>query len=339
MFAIFSLIEEFPQIYQIHSHEETCKKSIEELVKRYIIQKRNFDETQPLTIELNEIKNETFSKYPMITYLKSNDKTFDLYEHQLVDKIEKGWVWNGTSKVVHSKKIGYFQIQNVLEKNMIEPEIFAEEITEEQLQMYQDIENMIDEMLSSIEKGNEDLDFEREQIKNLPDYTNTFDLPEHLELNDLLQPERSKLTEIPSLRRTLTPSHSFILKSEPVAIPRATQVSSKQSPIKTMYNIDQDPLQEHIKKMEDEFEKENTKEQAKEQAKEITKDEELEPEPLSRIYEEEPMDLCDIHSDFPKYNWIQRGKGFNTRGGKRNVRRRGAYMPSHGYSFGKLHLY
>lgn len=321
MLAIFSFIEQSPLIYQIHTHEETCKKSIEELVKKYIIQKRNFESQDPLTIQLNEIKPESFSQYPNFTYFKIDDKTFDIYQHEMIDKIEKGWVWNGTSKIVSSKKIGYFQIQNILEPHLVEPEIFPEEITEEQLQMYQDIENMIDEILSSIEKGNEDLEFEKQQIRNLP----------------VIQ------TDSPSPLPSPTPKHSPIFKrniSEPVPVPNVTvpnvtvsnvtvsnvpvpkvnSVSVNQSPIKTVYNVSHDPLQENIKTNLVEIESRLLP--FMDECPTITP-------------EEEPIDLCDITPDFPRCHWSQRGKG----GRRSSVRRRGAYIPSHGYSFGKLHLY
>jgi hypothetical protein len=316
MFAIFSLIKDVPQIYQIHIQEETCKKSIQELVHRYIIQKRNFENPDPLTLPLNEIKIETFTQYPNYTYLSIDSNTIEIYEHQLVDVVEKGWVWNGLTKSVSSQKIGYFQIQSVKEKDIVEPEITIEEINEEQLKMYQDIENLIDEMLRSIEKGNEELEQEKQMIQNLPDLIVPAPLPAPFTL---------------SVERILP----IIQTSKPIDI--VPLVSSKDplnsGPLNTddLFDTKKNLLQIESKYLSffDDEEDSINKQQEKETEKETEKERENETENL-----QEQIDLCDIQSSYPKCHWHQRGKGSN----RYSTRRRG-YVPSHGYSFSRLHLY
>jgi hypothetical protein len=309
MFAVFSLLEEVPQIYQIHVHEETCRKNIEELVKQYIIQKRNFDNKDPLTVLLNEIKMDIFSVYPSYSYLKINDDTFEIYNHHLVDKVEKGWVWNGVSKQVQSKKIGYFQIQIVKESNIVEPEIFPEEVTEEQLQMYQDIEKMIDEMLNSIEKGNEELEMEREQIKNLPP------IP-------LMESSSSPETEY----ILSTPKINYV-QSKPLDIPDVIKPDPNLSTLKIFFDIREDPLQE----------KNIKKNLLKVESKYLSFNEDSEEDTIQSNLEE-TIDLCDhnevLSNKSFKCHWSQRGKG------KRfSSRKRGGYVPSQAYGFRRIHLY
>jgi hypothetical protein len=304
MFAIFSLIKDVPQIYQIHIHEETCKKSLQELVHKFIIQKRNFENPDPLTLPLSEIKLNTFSQYPNYTYLTLDSNTIEIYEHQMVDVVEKGWVWNGLTKSVSSLKIGYFQIQSVREKDMIEPEMTIEEINEEQLKMYQDIENLIDEMLRSIEKGNEDLEKEKERIKNLPDLVsiteNAGDLPKEPLYKILPYSSENKVEPILPIIQT----------SKPIDI---VPLVSPNHPLK------KNPLAIETKYLSFFDEEDEPKEQQKEQEK--------------AKEEQEQIDLCDDHT-YPRYNWTQRGKRSN----RYSSRRRG-YVASNGYSQGKLHLY
>ncbi len=325
MFAIFSLIQNQPQIYQIHIHEETCKKNIEELVKQYIIQNRTFENQDPLQTNQNETLNpESFKIYPAYTYQKIDDQSYDIFYHELVDKVEKGWVWNGVSKTISSKKIGYFQIQSVLEKNIVEPEVddLGEEITEEQLKMYQDIENMIDEMLRSIESGNEQLEKDKEEIKRLPYFEEEKNVP--------------------------NPLQPFTFSSEPIPIP--IRKSNSSTSVKTIYNVKDDPLQENIKsnliQIESKFLNffdEDDQQDRDQQDRDQQDGDQLEQQDEHLEPTQEEIDLCDsfsafslsesITNSFPTCHWSQRGKG-----GKRTSSRRKAYVPSQGYRFRRIHL-
>lgn len=51
--------------------------------------------------------------FPVITYKVSDNNLVELFEHRKVEKIEKGWVWNGKKSEIESVKIGYFQMMPV----------------------------------------------------------------------------------------------------------------------------------------------------------------------------------------------------------------------------------
>lgn len=155
MFAIYSHIENIPNIHQIHKSEIYAQQSLLDVVSSYISQKRNMKEL-PLTISLDEIKLDTFPEYPVQTYFKIDENMIEIYQHEIVDKIEKGWVWNGISKRIESKKIGVFQILRVLEPM----------ITEESLFMGQ-MEEMIQHIIDDIEEANKDLNNDIEEVKKL----------------------------------------------------------------------------------------------------------------------------------------------------------------------------
>jgi len=181
MQAVFSLIENIPLIHQIHPSENSVKEGWIDIVLKYISEKRGQKNLENLTVPLSEIKLETFTEYPTYTYIVTDDKNIDIYVHQLIDRVEKGWIWNGTSKTVESKKIGYFQILPVLDdKNMIDSELIVEKIknTPDEpsglsniQQNYQDdlIKNLIHQIVDEIQETKSTLEKEIEEVKNLPD--------------------------------------------------------------------------------------------------------------------------------------------------------------------------
>lgn len=168
MFSIFSLIDNIPTIYQIHTSDVSAKQSMIEIVKNYIIE-RNSDSSILQTIELSEIKLDTFSKYPSYTYLSSEDK-LDIYQHNIIDKIEKGWVWNGLSKKIESKKIGTFQILPVTES----VPLVSDDMSVSKPVLIQ-IEAIINEMIEEISNANHSINEDIEDVKNL-----RFDIEKHI---------------------------------------------------------------------------------------------------------------------------------------------------------------
>jgi len=159
MFAVFSLIEGIPTIHKIYLSEETTKKSLSNFVISYIQGGRN-DDKSPLTIPLSEIKIDTFPLYPMRTYMSIDESMIEIYEHSLIDKVEKGWVWNGTMKTVVSKKIGYFQVLKV-------NDCMIENDTKEYKTLSSEMDDLIQEIMNEISDTRFSLEKEMEDIKNL----------------------------------------------------------------------------------------------------------------------------------------------------------------------------
>jgi FtsZ-binding cell division protein ZapB len=168
MFSIFSLIDNIPTIYQIHTSEISAKQFMVDIVKNYIV-KRNSDLSIPQMIELSEVKLDTFSKYPSYTYLSCEDK-IDIYQHNIIDKIEKGWVWNGLSKKIESKKIGIFQVLPVTES----VPLVSEDMSVSKPVLFQ-IETIINEMIEEISNANHSINEDIEDMKNL-----RFDIEKHI---------------------------------------------------------------------------------------------------------------------------------------------------------------
>jgi hypothetical protein len=135
--------------------EETALKSLSDFVIRYIQEGRKDDVKSPLTLELSDIKIDTFSSYPMRTYLHVNPTMIEIYEHCLIDKLEKGWVWNGTMKIIESKKIGYFQVLQVIDPILENREYKT--LSSEMDDLIEEIMNEISDVRTSLEKDIEDV--------------------------------------------------------------------------------------------------------------------------------------------------------------------------------------
>lgn len=159
MFAVFSLIEGIPTIHKIYVSEETTKKSLSNFVISYIQGGRN-DDKSPLTLPLSEIKIDTFPSYPIRTYISIDESMIEIYEHSLIDKVEKGWVWNGTMKSVVSKKIGYFQALKVSDSTI-------EDQTKEYKTLSSEMDDLIEEIMNEISDTRFSLEKEIEDVKNL----------------------------------------------------------------------------------------------------------------------------------------------------------------------------
>jgi len=160
MFAIFSQIQGTPTIHQIHKSEMKAKQALINIVSKCISEKSDNKIVVPLTLPLDQIKLETFQEYPAYTYLSVDDNTIDIYQHLIVEKVDKGWVWNGTIKSIDSKKIGVFQILPVIDP-MSEEEFIKYKNESFMTQM----ENVIDHLIDDIEQANNELNKEIEDIK------------------------------------------------------------------------------------------------------------------------------------------------------------------------------
>lgn len=185
MQAVFSLIENIPSIHQIHPSEDSAKQGWLDVVIKYISDKREGKNLEKLSIPLAEISMDTFPVYPIQTYLVVDDKNVDIYLHHLVDKVEKGWIWNGKAKTVESQKIGYFKILSVLDdKNMIcsdnivkqSKQCFEESCgllkIREEYQKNDDndlVINLIYQIVDEINDTKSCLEKEIEEVKNLPE--------------------------------------------------------------------------------------------------------------------------------------------------------------------------
>lgn len=188
MFAIFSSIENIPNIHQIHTSESSARDSLKEIVMK---------NTTSLTIPLNEIKLDSFQQYPSHTYLIVDDKNIDIYRHQIVDKVQKGWMWNGMKKDVESTKIGSYQILSVSDPiPVIEKEKRVEMETESQEtnSLMVEIEKLIDEVINEISNANHDLNKDIEDVKHLES-----DIRRHLNKPVLLDYNTSSI-DIPYLK-------------------------------------------------------------------------------------------------------------------------------------------
>ena len=185
MQAVFSLIENIPLIHQIHPSEESAKQGWIDVVIKYISEKREGKNLEKLSIPLADITMDTFPVYPIHSYLVVDDKNVDIYLHQLVDKVEKGWIWNGKAKTVESQKVGYFKILSVLDdKNMICSDNIVKQskecleescgllkIKEEYQKNDEDdlVINLIYQIVDEINDTKSCLEKEIEEVKNLPD--------------------------------------------------------------------------------------------------------------------------------------------------------------------------
>lgn len=167
MFAVFSLIENIPTIHKIYVSEETTQASLSHFVIEYIQEGRK-ENKEILTLPLADIKTDTFISYPVRTYLPIDSSMFEIYEHSLKDKVEKGWVWNGTMKVVESKKIGYFQVLRVKDPSM--------ESNREYNSLSFEMDALIDEITNEIYDTRISLENEIEDVKKLQ-----LDVHKHLE--------------------------------------------------------------------------------------------------------------------------------------------------------------
>jgi hypothetical protein len=163
MFAVFSQIQGVPNIHQIHKSEISAKQALIDIASKCISEKSE-KPSQILTLPLDQIKLETFEQYPAYTYLSLDENNIEIYQHIVADKIEKGWVWNGISKTVDSKRIGTFQILPVIDP-----------IVEDDNLIFQ-MEKMIDHIIDNIEEANEELNKDIEEVKRLQ-----FDIQKHLE--------------------------------------------------------------------------------------------------------------------------------------------------------------
>jgi len=158
MFAVFSLIEGIPTIHKIYVSEETTQKALSEFVIQYIQQGHQDKEKSsvPLSLALSDIKIDTFTSYPVRTYLPIDPSMIEIYEHSLSDKVDKGWVWNGTLKVVESKKVGYFQVLRVSDP-ILEDQREYKTLSSEMDDLIQEIMNEISDTRTSLEKDIEDV--------------------------------------------------------------------------------------------------------------------------------------------------------------------------------------
>jgi hypothetical protein len=185
MFAVFSLIENRPTIHKIYLSEETTQKALSDFVIQYIQQgiKENKDLplTVPLSVPLSDIKVDTFTSYPVRTYHPIDLSMIEIYEHSLSDKVEKGWVWNGTMKVVESKKVGYFQVLAVSDP------IFEDQ--REYKTLSSEMDDLIQEIMDEISDTRISLEKDIEDVKKLQ-----FDSQKHLELLEpILSPAESTM--------------------------------------------------------------------------------------------------------------------------------------------------
>jgi hypothetical protein len=55
-------------------------------------------------------------KFPVLTYKVVTPELIEIYEHSKVEKIQKGWVWNGKKSEIVTNKIGTFSIIEVENK-------------------------------------------------------------------------------------------------------------------------------------------------------------------------------------------------------------------------------
>jgi hypothetical protein len=164
MFAVFSLIENIPTIHKIYKSEETTQKSMSDFVISYIQQKRSNEDKNPLTVQLNEIKPESFSFYPIQTYLSIDSNLIEIYEHSLSEKIEKGWVWNGTLKVVQSKKVGSF---HVLKSPFEDDEQSQPNEQQSLISLTSEMDELINEIINEISDTRISLEKDIEDVKKL----------------------------------------------------------------------------------------------------------------------------------------------------------------------------
>ena len=167
MFAVFSLIENIPTIHKIYVSEETTQTSLCQFVIQYIEEGRK-ENKETLTLPLSDIKTDTFTTYPIRTYLPIDSSMIEIYEHSLKDKVDKGWVWNGMMKVVESKKIGYFQVLRVTDPHM--------ESNREYNSLSFEMDALIDEIMSEISDARTSLEKDIEDVKKLQ-----LDVHRHLE--------------------------------------------------------------------------------------------------------------------------------------------------------------
>ncbi len=156
MFAVFSLLQGVPTIHKIYVSEETTQKALNNFVMEYIQQGRKEELSLPLSIPISDIKIDTFPSYPVRTYLSIDPSMIEIYEHSLSDKVEKGWVWNGTMKIVESKKIGYFQVLSVSDA-VVEDQTEYKTLSSEMDDLIQEIMEEISDTRISLEKDIEDV--------------------------------------------------------------------------------------------------------------------------------------------------------------------------------------
>ena len=187
MFAIYSLIENIPVIHQIHQSESTLIGQLEFFAKEWI-QRQRKEPSEIYSLPLEELRISSFKSFPNYTFLNKEDKV-ELYLHDVVEKVVKGWVYNGKEMKLESQKIGSFQILKVQDPQLVwskEIDVYhppvhvpvpvAEthvELTTEpvrssdSLQTYDQIKSLVDEIIEEIENGRYELEQDIRQVRQL----------------------------------------------------------------------------------------------------------------------------------------------------------------------------
>ena len=176
MQAVFSLIENIPTIHKIHPSEASVMEGWIDIVIKYISEKRGGKSLDKLTVPLSEITLETFQEYPVYSYIVVDDKNVEIYLHNLIDRVEKGWIWNGKTKGVESTKVGYFQILPVVESfNIVEQDKPHETVNsglDLLKQSYNDdieVTQLLNKIMDEINNTKSVLEQEIEEIEDLPE--------------------------------------------------------------------------------------------------------------------------------------------------------------------------
>lgn len=147
LFAVYSCVNNSPRIHQVLATEEEARVKISEYVQLL---------TKVESLPVDQ------SVFPLLTYKVLENKSIEILEHSKVEKVEKGWVWNGKKSEIETKSIGVFQVMQV-ENDFILPE--PKETETDKL-----VSKFIDEMIDNIcDMKIEDIEYPRdiEQVTKL----------------------------------------------------------------------------------------------------------------------------------------------------------------------------
>jgi hypothetical protein len=145
LFAVYSCVNTSPRIHQVLPTEQEAKDKLLEYV-HLLTKSENIPADQ--------------SVFPCLTYKVLENKSIEIHEHSKVEKIEKGWVWNGKKSEIESKTIGSFQVISI-ENDFVIPE-------PKQTETDKLVNKLIDEMIDNIcDMKIEDIEYEKEEVKNL----------------------------------------------------------------------------------------------------------------------------------------------------------------------------
>lgn len=111
---------------------------------------------------LTSFENPVFDEktnFPLLSYKVLENKSVEILEHDKIEKVEKGWVWNGKKSEIQTKKIGLFQVipvENQFSVAMPVPEsspapesLPPTEEVPDLISVHSDIDRLINEMVDN----------------------------------------------------------------------------------------------------------------------------------------------------------------------------------------------